>query len=63
MIEIGGVRSLDEREVKIIADHLALVFRKVTPERSGAATSLAPSLYDLTRGVGQPSNFPPTTIC
>lgn len=33
LLEIGGVRPLEAREVQIIADHLALVFEKVTPDR------------------------------
>lgn len=39
--EISEDKKLNERQVQIIRDHLALVFDKVTPDRSG------PTLQDL----------------
>lgn len=34
LFEVGGAKSLDERQTQIVKDHLALVFKKVTPDRS-----------------------------
>ena len=31
--EISGAKGLDERQVEVVRDHLALVFTKVTPDR------------------------------
>lgn len=42
LIEIGGVRPLEAREVQIVADHLALVFKKVTPEYKAPLDSMIP---------------------
>ena len=33
--EVGDPRTLDEKQVEIIKDHLQLVFNKETPDRSG----------------------------
>lgn len=35
LFEVGGVKALDETQVQIVKDHLALVFKKVTADRSG----------------------------
>ena len=32
-MEISNTKELDERKTQIIKDHLALVFKKVTPDR------------------------------
>lgn len=34
--ELSGEKKLSEKQVLIIKDHLALVFDKVTPDRSGS---------------------------
>lgn len=48
--EISDSKKLDEKQVQIIKDHLALVFNKVTPDRSGTSPqgSALPSFdFDL----------------
>lgn len=33
--EISDAKTLDEKQVQVIKDHLNLVFNKVTPDRNG----------------------------
>ena len=47
--EISGTNQLTEDQVKIIKDHLQLVFTKVTPKSPFKATAT----YDPTRTVDQ----------
>ena len=42
LLEIGDPKSLDERQIAIIKDHLRLVFTKVTPERQQEPTKWPP---------------------
>jgi hypothetical protein len=37
--EISDAKTVDEKQVQIIKDHLNLVFNKVTPDRIGVASS------------------------
>ena len=39
LFEVGGLESLDAAKTKVVRDHLALVFNKVTPQ-------YAPPLHD-----------------
>jgi len=39
-MEIGDPKTLNEVQVQIIKDHIALVLNKVTPERNGKITTL-----------------------
>jgi hypothetical protein len=52
--EIADPQTLDSREVQIIKDHLALVFNKVTPDRSSETPSPADFTYDPNRKLCDP---------
>jgi len=39
LLEVGNPTSLDEKQLKIIKDHLDLVFTKVTPDRNDENTN------------------------
>jgi len=39
-LEIGNPSKLDENNIKVIRDHLALVIKKQTPDRNEKATQI-----------------------
>jgi hypothetical protein len=52
--EIADPQTLDDREVKIIRDHLALVFRKVTPDRKEPIPDTVDFKFDPNRPLCDP---------
>lgn len=42
--EISGAKTLNEKQVQIVKDHLALLFDKVTPDRNKGITTPTPLL-------------------
>lgn len=46
--EISDSSKLDEKQVQIIKDHLALVFNKITPDRNGISSNdLTPPIFEF----------------
>ena len=74
LFEIGGVTSLDEQQTQIVKDHLALVFKKVTPDRKPMDTPKTPAVpmpglpYEMLREPIHPMDpyrwvMPPRVTC
>lgn len=65
-LELGGLKTLNEVQVKVVQDHLDLVFKKVTPVRQITSTPPAttypvPRLGDISNDFFK--NNPPALIC
>ena len=56
--EISGAKELDERQVEVVKDHLALVFTKVTPDPGKHTNPLGPSL-PIIHPMTNPNILPP----
>lgn len=72
LFEIGDAKTLDAKQVKIIKDHLDLVFSKVTPDRTSLQAALdATPIVDLLKspsksrrpGTARLCRLQPATYC
>lgn len=67
-LELGGLKSLDEVQVKIVQDHLDLVFKKVTPVRQVVTSTPPATTFPVPRLGDVPAEFwktgqAPALIC
>lgn len=64
LLEVGNPKELNETQIKIIKDHLSLVFNKVTPTRSDyLEDELMKAIEDMQKKEVSDFPKPPVVTC